>query len=387
MMRQRGTVDRHGVGWRWRYTATVDGRRHTISQNGYATKTEARKALTAALARHDAGTGRKAANVSTGDYLAGWLDTYRRSGRRKATTIESTTVAVNRYLVPRIGSVPLSKLDGERIGRLYADLLTDGRTGASGTKGGLSPKTVRNVAGVLHKALSDAVRNGRLTTNPATGVDLPTWKRPELTVWDERQAATFLAYVEQAGDPLAAVWRLMLATGLRRGELLGLYWSDVDLLNASLNVVRSRSVKGEDTPKTRKGRRTISLDVDTVNALARMKDDQEAAAKTIGAWSSPYLATDLDGRPIWPQTFTRRFQAAARRAGLPVPRLHDGRHTAATLALQAGVPIHVVSGRLGHEHVSTTLDVYSAYLPAADRDAAKRIGAVLPTPVQPAVDR
>lgn len=380
---KRGTVERYGIGWRWRYKVTVDGRSQTISQGGYSSRREAAQGLTAALARHDAGVGRKVANVTTGDYLVAWLDTYRRSGRRKATTIDSTTVAVNRYLVPRIGSVPLSKLDGERIGRLYADLLTDGRTGASGTTGGLSPKTVRNVAGVLHKALSDAVRVGKLSANPATGVDLPTWKRPELTVWDEREAATFLAYVEQAGDPLAAVWRLMLATGLRRGELLGLYWEDVDLLNASLDVVRSRSVKGEDTPKTRKGRRTISLDVDTVNALARMKDAQEAAAVRIGAWTSKYVATDLDGRPIWPQTFTRRFQAAARRAGLPVPRLHDGRHTAATLALQAGVPIHVVAGRLGHEHVSTTLDVYSAYLPAADRDAAKRIGAVLPTLVNP----
>lgn len=381
-MRQRGSVERYGIGWRWRYKVTVNGRSQTISQGGYSSRREASQGLTAALARHDAGVGRKVANVTTGAYLGAWLDTYRRSGRRKATTIESTTVAVNRYLVPRIGTVPLSKLDGERIGRLYVDLLTDGRTGASGATGGLSPKTVRNVAGVLHKALSDAVRVGKLSVNPATGVDLPTWKRPELTVWDEREAATFLAHVEHTGDPLAAVWRLMLSTGLRRGELLGLYWEDVDLLNASLNVVRSRSVKGEDTPKTRKGRRTISLDVDTVNALARMKDAQEAAADTIGAWTSKYVATDLDGRPIWPQTFTRRFQAAARRAGLPVPRLHDGRHTAATLALQAGVPIHVVAGRLGHEHVSTTLDVYSAYLPAADRDAATRIGNLLGTSVE-----
>ncbi len=118
-----------------------------------------------------------------------------------------------------------------------------------------------------------------------------------------------------------------------------------------------------------------------MDALARWKDRQESAAVTFGAWSSPWVETDLDGRPIQPQAFTRRFQSAAKRAGLPVPRLHDGRHTAATLELQAGVPNHVVSGRLGHEQVSTTLDVYAAYLPLADRDAASRIGQLLATNV------
>jgi integrase len=175
------------------------------------------------------------------------------------------------------------------------------------------------------------------------------------------------------------MWRLLLATGLRRDELLGLTWDDVDLVGGYLSVVRSRGTTGLDTPRTKKGRRTISLDAETINALARWKDKHETAETTFGAWSSPFIATDLDGRPIQPQAFTRRFQAAAKKAGLSIPRLHDGRHTAATLALQAGVPIHVVSGQLGHEHVSTTLDVYAAFLPLADRDAASRIGQLLNT--------
>jgi integrase len=142
--------------------------------------------------------------------------------------------------------------------------------------------------------------------------------------------SSFLTFVETTGDPMSALWSLMLATGLRRGELLGLTWADVDLVDGFLNVVRSRGVAGVDTPKTKKGRRTISLDGGTVDALARWKDQHESAA---------------------------------------------------TLALQAGVPINVVSGRLGHEHVSTTLDVYAAYLPLADRDAASRIGQLLATNV------
>lgn len=380
-MNHRGTVDKRGHTWRWRFSVTVDGRRHHVSQSGYATKSEARKALTAALAQHDVGSTTTTTRMTTGSYLLGWLDQYRRSQSRKASTVHTTTHLVKAYILPRIGDVPLAKLDADRIANLYADLLDNGRTGACGTTGGLSAKSVRNVAGVLHKALGDAVKRKHLPANPADAVDLPTWRRPDLNVWDERQAATFLTHVEATGDPMSALWRLMLATGLRRGELLGLTWADVDLVDGYLNVARSRGVAGVDTPKTKKGRRTISLDGGTVDALARWKDQQEVAANTIGAWSSTYVATDLDGRPIQPQAFTRRFQAAAKRAGLPIPRLHDGRHTAATLALQAGVPINVVSGRLGHEHVSTTLDVYAAYLPLADRDAASRIGQLLATNV------
>ena len=380
-MSQRGTVDKHHGSWRWRFGVTVDGRRQQVSRGGYATKTEARKALTAALARHDVGNLTTTTRKTTGDYLLGWLDQYRRSQSRKATTVQTTTHLVTAYILPRIGDVPLAKLDADRIANLYADLLENGRTGACGTTGGLSAKSVRNIAGVLHKALTDAVKRKHLLANPADGVDLPKWRRPDLNVWDERQAAAFLNYVETTGDPMAALWRLMLATGLRRGELLGLTWADVDLVDGFLNVVRSRTTTGVDTPKTSKGRRSISLDDGTVDALARWKDQHEVAATTFGVWSSPYVATDLDGRPIQPLAFTRRFQAAAKRAGLPIPRLHDGRHTAATLALQAGVPINVVSGRLGHEHVSTTLDVYAAYLPLADRDAASRIGQLLATNV------
>jgi integrase len=380
-MRQRGTVEKYGSGWRWRFTIARDGGKRQFSQGGYATRREAQQGLTAALARLDVNGPTKTTRQTTGDYLTTWVDQYGRSQSRKASSVSTTSHLVRAYLIPRIGDVPLAKLDADRIAALYVDLLDNGRTGAGGRTGGLSAKSVRNIHGVLHKALSDAVKRKHLPANPADAVDLPTWNRPDLNVWDERQAATFLNFVESTDDPMSALWRLLLATGLRRGELLGLTWDDVDLVGGYLTVVRSRGTSGVDTPKTKKGRRTISLDAGTVDALARWKDRQEAAEVVFGAWPSPWVATDLDGRPIQPQAFTRRFQSAAKRAGLPVPRLHDGRHTAATLALQAGVPIHVVSGRLGHEQVSTTLDVYAAYLPLADRDAALRIGQLLATNV------
>ena len=377
MTTTRGTVERRHGAWSYRFSYTdAAGTRHNIRRQKFPTKREAQIALAAHLNRVDNSKAQVNDRTLTGDYLQGWLETYIRSGSRKATTVEVVSTHVNAYLIPRIGHLPIGKLTASAIADLYADLLANGHTGKNGT-GGLSPKTVRNIAGTLHKALKDGVRREVLSRNPAANVDLPRSIRPDLNVWDEQQVGHFLNHTTETQDPCAPMWRLLFATGLRRGELLGLTWSDVDLVDGTVTVRQSRTVKGVDTPKTKRGRRTISLDPGTVIELARLKNAQEQAAADLDQWNSQFIATDLDGRPIQPLAFTRRFQAAAKRAGLPVPRLHDGRHTAATLALQNGVPIHVVSGRLGHEKVSTTLDVYAAFLPTADRLAADTIGRLL----------
>jgi integrase len=385
MTKGRGTVERRQGSWSYRFSYTDTARkRHSVRRQGFATKHDAQVALAAHLNRVDNSRTQVNDRTLTGDYLRSWLAAYVRSGSRKATTVEVVSTHVNAYLIPRIGLVPIGKLTATVIAGLYSDLQTDGHTGKNGT-GGLSAKTVRNIAGTLHKALTDGVKRELLARNPAANVDLPRAIRPELNVWDEQQVSQFLSHVMETGDPCAPLWRLLLATGLRRGELLGLTWADVDLVDGSVAVRQSRTVKGIDSPKTKRGRRTIALDPDTIVELAQLKNAQEQAAAELGGWTSPFIATDLDGRAIQPLAFTRRFQAAAKRAGLPVPRLHDGRHTAATLALQNGVPIHVVSGRLGHEKVSTTLDVYAAFLPTADRLAADTIGRLL-TPSNKARD-
>ena len=131
------------------------------------------------------------------------------------------------------------------------------------------------------------------------------------------------------------------------------------------------------TPKTKAGRRTIRIDVDTCVVLAHLKNCQESAAITLGGWTSDRVATHLDGRTMYPRSLLRTFQNMTKAAGLPKTRLHDGRHAYVGLALSAGTPIHVVSGRVGHAKVSTTYDVYSHFLPTADSHAADVIGQVL----------
>ncbi len=170
--------------------------------------------------------------------------------------------------------------------------------------------------------------------------------------------------------------------GLRRGEVLGLSWDDVDLVAGRVAIVQTRvgSPDGKTytgSPKTDAGRRTAKIDPGTVDALARLKDAQDAARATLGHWPSPYLATDTDGRPILPARFTRMFHRATDAAGLRRIRLHDLRHSSAVEQYRIGVSPAVVSGRLDHSRVSTTQDLYLHYLPSHDAAAADLIGQTL----------
>lgn len=378
---QDRNLERRGNGWAFRFAYRDDrGKRHYVRRQGFPTKAAAREALNRAMLdarRTGAGSGTR---LTVAEYLTRWLEDYERSRSRKITTVKSTRWNVTAYLVPRIGTIRLDKLTPSHIQRLYGDLLVDGRIGRHGD-GGLSPKSVRNIAGTLHKALKDAVRLGYLPKNPADDVDLPRWERPEMDTYDEAQVATFLREATKDGDPLAALWFVMFGTGIRRGEMLGLRWQDVDLVDGTISIVQTRVESGtvhRSTPKTSAGRRRITLDASSIYALANLKNAQEAAAERLGGWPvDDLVATDLDGTPLYPRTFTRRFQAIARAAGLPVVRLHATRHTHATVMFDSGVPVHIVSRRLGHTSVATTADIYVARMPSADRAAADTWSAVL----------
>jgi len=314
-------------------------------------------------------------------YLGEWIETYTKSGTVKPSSASKNREHVERHIVPRIGSIDLAKLTGADVARLYADLLTEGRIrGKVGTP--LSPKTVRNIANTLHKALSDGVKWSKVSRNVADGIDLPRFEQPELEVWDGDQIRHFLDYLAGSGDYLGPIWRLMLATGMRRGEVLGLHWDDVDMVDKVITIKESRvQVRGvtmTTTPKTTAGRRNVSIDSETVYALAAFRNTQDDAKTILGAWTSSLVVTDLGGQPIEPDAFSRRFRSVAKRAEMPPKtRLHDLRHSAAVLMLTQGVPIHIVSGRLGHANPSITLRIYAHFLPSADKLAAEIIGNAL----------
>lgn len=382
MTRRRGTIEQMpDKTWRYRFSYTdANGKRHQPKRSGYPTRKAAEQAMTEHMVKADKTSGVVTTDSTVADYLEAWYQRNTADNTWKATYRQTVRTHIRSYIVPRIGHLIVSRLTAATFDAMKADLLTNGKTGTCGT-GGLHAKTVRNIMSTLHKAFREGVERRELERHPMDGVKLPKAERSELTTWDDQQVNRFLTYTRDEGDYYYPLWRLMFATGMRRGELLGLRWSDVDLVTCRIQVrqtvveISGRGVLS--TPKTKAGRRTFTIDTATRDALALLAERHEDAAKAIGRWNSDRVATTLVGRPIHPRVFTRRFHALSDAAGLPRTRVHDARHAAATMALTHGVPIHVVSARLGHEDVSTTLNIYADVLPSHDQQAANIVGDVL----------
>jgi integrase len=302
-----------------------------------------------------------------------WLPAKRHSV--KPTTYAGYERELHVYVVPAIGREKLRDLDGAALSVLDASLLEGGRRQGDG---GLAPKSVRNIAGMLHKAFADAVRWRILAFNPAAAAEVPRPAQPEMVVWTAAQLATFIESTR--GDRFAAMWRLAATTGMRRGELCGLRWKDVDLKAGRIRIVNTRTVVNykiaEGTPKTRAGARTNELDAMTVASLRRWQRVQKSERLRVGAgWTDTGLVfTCPAGTGVLPQWVRREFERLARLAGLPRIRLHDLRHTYVTVAIgEARQPVKVVSQRVGHSNVTTTLSLYAHVLPGDDEAAAEAV--------------
>jgi integrase len=376
----RGHFKRRGD--RWYFWAELEpsatGKRRQVSRGGFGTRKEAEAAF--ALFRDQVRTGTyvEPVRVTLGAYLVDeWLPAIRASVR--PTTHDHYARMVRAHVVPRLGDVRLQTLSPPLLNAFYADLLLGGRRSPPGTP--LAPKTVRHVHTMLHKALNDAVKWGRVSKNAADLAEPPRPATPDMKVWDTEQLRTFLEAVTD--DRLFAAWMLMVTTGMRRGEVLGLRWSDVNLDLARVSVVRTLIVVGHDVlvsePKTAKGRRSVALDPATVATLREHRRGQRRERLAFGeGWNDEHLVFALeDGTRIHPTRFSAWFSQHARRAGLPVIRLHDIRHSYATAALSAGIPAKVVSERLGHANVSITLDTYSHVLPSLQENSAAAVAALI----------
>jgi integrase len=241
---------------------------------------------------------------------------------------------------------------------------------------GLAPKTVRNIHALLHRALVDAVAWKYLSYNPASNIKPPKRSRKRRTVWSPDQIRTFLASVQQ--DRFAALFLLELTTGIRRGQICGLKWSDVDLDAGEITIHDSRVVVGGHAQekaggKTRNADKTISIDRTTVGALRKWRELQNEEKDFFGAdyYHGGYVFTFQDGRPPHPDTIRQRFDRLAAAAGLSRITFHDLRHSYATGALKAGVNPKLISERIGHADVGFFLQTYAHVIKNDDRDAAE----------------
>ncbi len=374
----RGSVYKRSGSWAFRVDGGFHpetGKRRQILRQGFATKKQAEAALGEVLQAAAKNTVVAKSSMRLGEYLEEWLAGQRTQLRE--TTLRSYEIAIRR-IAKRIGRVKLQALTPLQIEKFYADAL------AEGGKGGdrLAPKTVRNTHVVLRKALADAERLGLVPRNAAAAARAPTARRPEFETWSSDELKEFFASIRD--DRLSGAFVLLATTGMRRGEVLGLRWRDLDLDAAQLAVVQTlTTVEWQPIvtqPKTQRSRRTIYIDTHTIGALKdhrrRQREEQLAAGS---AWdkSNDFVFRDELGRALHPDWFSREFNRLVRVAGVPRIRLHDLRHTYATLALKTGVHPKIVSERLGHATIAITLDLYSHVTPGIARDAAEAVAATI----------
>lgn len=353
-----------------------DGRRRQKKQRGFPTKKAAQTAMAEVTTRLSHGTWADPGRRRLAEYLEEWVEGLAVS--RENSTVENYATALRSWVIPRIGGLRLSGLEPGHLRKLYAALLK------KGGKGGrpLSARSVSLAHRVLHRALEDAVADGLLPRNPAASVKRPAAASAAAgQVWSAEQARRFLAAV--TGERLEPLWRLELNTGLRRAEAAGLRWSDVDFTAGVIRVQVQRTTEGykvvEREPKTAAGRRRVPVDPGVMAALRAWKKRQTEERLSYGP---AYGNTDLvftreDGSGWHPQSLRHAFTWACKRAQVPVLRFHDLRHTAATLALEAGVHPKVVQERLGHASVQITLDTYSHVQESVGKEAAGQIARYL----------
>lgn len=318
---------------------------------------------------------------TVGEWLTKWLSDYA-ALRVCGSTYRGYEGVMRRYILPQIGGVPLQTLSPEMVQAFYKQLQEPG----GGLKGKpLSARTVLQVHVVLHQALRKAVALGRLESNPADraqGVERPRIRYKQMISLDEHETARLLALAK--GTRLYIPSLLAVTTGLRRGEMLALTWNDIDIDRSTFGVYRTWDKRGDryelKEPKTRRSRRVVVIPGITNEALRVHRQQQTRLREELGA---AYCTTygDLvvcmpDGTPWWPDSFSSAYRDFIRREGLR-GRFHDLRRSHGSQLIKVGVPIKVVSERLGHASTAFTMDVYTDVLTGMQEDAAARIDSML----------
>lgn len=374
---RKKTVTRKGkeyTFWEARYTEGYDpgtGKQIQRSITGKTQKEVAQK-LKAATAAIDAGTYTAPCKMTVGEWLDIWAETYLTDV--KPRTVDSYKTCVRVHLKPGLGAIKLEALNAHTIQGFYNDLSKpeDGRPG-------LSPKSVKNVHGILHRALQQALLNGYIHSNPTNACSLPKIVKQELHPLDEVQISTFLKAIH--GHRFEYVFVVTLFTGMREGEALGLTWDCVDfengtiLVNKQLQKERGSHGKYQLFPtKNSKGRRITPAPF-VMNILRRVKQQQLANRLRYGQLlqESDFVFTDEVGQHLKHQTVYLDFKKVVQEIGTPNTRFHDLRHSYAIASIRSGDDIKTVQENLGHATAAFTLDVYGHVTEQMKRDSANRM--------------
>lgn len=364
-----GSISKRSNGT-WRAQVLFGGKRINFSAK---TRTECQQWLRKTLDQKDQGIGFEGRNILLGTFLQDWIST-KGNALKPKTTLQYESL-INGYIIPAIGRKKLFDLNLLLINRFYNSLI----------KRKVGTRTIRYIHSVLHVALEQALRNGFLIRNPAHGAILPRQDHKETQVLNEDQVNQFLIAIKDSR--LKTLYHLALSTGMRQGELLGLKWSDLDWNSATLRIRRQlQCIVGKGLVfgdlKTHSSLRTIKLGNYVLNELREQKLRQKTEIEWAGRqWKDNDLIFPTSiGTPVNSSNLVKDFKKILTRSGLPNIRFHDLRHTAATLMISHGVPVHVVSKILGHSNVSVTLNIYT-HSNTDMQEQAARIMDDLTTPI------
>ncbi len=359
--------------WEARYTAGFDpntGKQIQRSISGKTQKEVAQK-LKAVTAAIDAGTYSEPCQMTVGEWLDIWTHDY--LGNIKPNTATVYLSVINTHIKPGIGMVKLETLTPYSVQCFYNSLGMD-----TTEKKGLSPKTIKNVHGIFHKALQQAVKNGYIRTNPADDCSLPRIAKPDLKPLNEEQIRNFMNAIHR--HRFEALYLVTLFTGMREGEVLGLTWDCVDFDKGTI-LIKKQLQKVRNKPEyqlvsTKNGKsRSITPASFVMETLKQVKRQQQENRLQYGElWQNKgFVFTDELGQHLKHRTVYNNFKLLAAKIGSPETRFHDLRHSYAVVSIQSGDDIKTVQENLGHATAAFTLDVYGHVTEQMKKESAARM--------------
>jgi integrase len=360
--RNEGSVFQRPDG-KWRAQVSIDGRRLSFTAN---TKKEGLAWILETKKEIDGGLTFQATGTTLKEFLDEWLTTVSSSSSKSTYFTYSWTV--QKRILPYIGNANLMELRPDRIQRFYNYLQREG----------LSAHAVAVTHKTLRVAMSHAVKLRLIGRNPCSGTTPPKPEQTEMQFYDDHQVKCLLRAARDIGNKFYPLYHLAIHTGMRQAELIGLKWEDIDWSLSSLQVKRQvRHFKGASyaflEPKSKSGTRTIKLGKRAIEILRTHKGEQEELIQSVGQdWTNLDLVFPSGvGTPLTASNIRRDFRQLLAASRLPKIRFHDLRHTAASLMLNHGIPVLIVSKRLGHSKPSITLDVYGHLIPSKQEEAAQ----------------
>lgn len=321
-----------------------------------------------------------AGNYTVETYLKEWIEDHK--DNISPTTYDGYNMIINVHLIPALGKLKLDELKPIHIKSYFNHKKKKGRS--DGKKGGLSQKTLLQHYRILSKALKEAVKVELLKRNPANAVSSPKPKKKVVQAMNELQVKKLLKIAKKENEWTYNLIYMAVKTGMRRGELLGLRWEDVDLNKKQLNI-RNTLVISENgpifkEPKTSSSIRPIEITDEELSLLKSIQKEQHKKKIFLGEnYCKKYnlVFSKDNGKRFYPDTASNRFKRIAKKAGLKKFHLHTLRHTHATFLLKAGVHPKIVQERLGHSSITQTLDTYSHVIPSMQKEAIKKLSKVI----------